>query len=128
MTATTRPVSPKENLYGAELQSVCHSDAQDEQRKNCVDREEISEGERMDDRELSRCQAIRNIRSSMVVCPPGQVFFSKKTGVQAWALSMFCRFLWIRMILSSPQVLYIVIPHGVAWNVVYIRCFIRYGS
>ena len=58
VTATTRPVSPKENLYGAELQSVCHSDAQDEQRKNCVDREEISEGERIDDRELSRCQAI----------------------------------------------------------------------
>ena len=36
MPSSLITVSPKENLYGAELQSVCYRTAQDEQRKNCV--------------------------------------------------------------------------------------------
>jgi hypothetical protein len=50
MSAHSGTVSPKENLYGVDLQSVCYRDTHDKQRKNCVDREEISEGERIDGR------------------------------------------------------------------------------
>ena len=89
MPSSLITVSPKENLYGTELQSVCYRTAQDEQRKNCVDREEISEGERIDGGELCVVRPLKHRGFSGSRCS-GTGFLPKKgSGSSLGALDIF---------------------------------------
>ena len=86
---TTSSVSPKENLYGAELQSVYYRAAQDEQRKNCVNREEISEGERIDGRELCVVRPLKHREFSGSMSTGTGFLLKKGSGSSLVALDIF---------------------------------------
>ena len=83
------PVSPKENLYGVDLQSVCYRDVQDKQRKNCVDREEISEGERIDGRELCVVRPLKHRGFSGSMSTGTGFLLKKGSGSSLGALDVF---------------------------------------
>ena len=82
-------VPQNEKLYEAELQSVCYRDAQDEQQKNCVDREEISEDERIDGRELCFVRPLKDRGFNDSMSTGTGLFLKKGSGSSLGAIDIF---------------------------------------